>query len=379
MQTRLGAVSSGLMPSSAIDQVRRGLVHLCRWWMREFRASMPKRLLALFDASQSASLIIQPHETEVTVTLLDRAGREVFGKAALWLDYSAEQVRMWMADATAEEPSHEVVLRLPPGDTIEGKLTVPIAAEDQIDAIVREQIERKTPFDLDQVLFGHTATAIDAKRIEVRYVLVPTPRLQRHLDRLGLSLDAVSAITSAAEDDRAAPRIRIAPLQRGTLDQPRRFLLALTCASIACLIFGFASVLWQQQTVLRDVDRRSEAVAGSAKKVVGRLNDIRDVNHQVADLIAIRGAPRVLEIWEELARRLPSTTYLTAVEVRGQQMNLSGVSATAAGLIPLLERSAMFSQVELSGPAIADRASGREQFTMRARLRTPRILSGDEP
>lgn len=374
----LGVIEAGTDPSSVLNQLRKVLVSIGHWWLREFRASVPRRLLAVLDVNRTAVLVVQPLDDQVTATLMDRSGRAVFAKASPWPGYLPEHLGQWIAEASSCEPSLELMLRLPDADAIQGKLTLPSEAEAKIEEIVREQIVRKTPFDLNSVHLGYATVAIDAKRLEVRYLLVPKQRLDRHLGQLGLSPGAVASIVCSEHDIWHAPRIRMSTAPRRILNPSNQLIAALLTALLGSLAYELAATLWQQQTILQDIERRSEAIAGPAKSIVGRLNDIRDVNEQVADLVAVRGSPRLVDIWEELANLLPSSTYLTTVDVRGQQLQLSGVSVAAGDLIPILERSPMFSGVELSGPTTTDRARGREQFSLKARLRKHRLLSDDE-
>jgi hypothetical protein len=375
MAVSIDAPRSRAGPPSVQDQVRKAFAKLGRWWLREFRAAVPSPLLAAFDTDRMSMLVIAPSDVEVTATLQDRTGRLAFQHTVSWSDYTPNCLRDWTAAAAAHEPSHELVLRLPNADAIQGKLTLPVEAEPRIEAIVREQILRKTPFDLDRVLIGYTAFAVDGHRVEARYLLVPKQRLEPRLDRLGLTQDRLAAIIGSGDDVWLAPRIRLRPDPQRTLRLSTRMTSLLAAACVGCVGLGLGYTLWRQQVLLQDVERRTEAIAGPARSIVGRLNDIRDVNGQIADLIAARSTPKIVHIWEELALLLPSTTYLTAVDVRGQDLQMSGISATSAELIRILERSSMFSTVELAGPVTVDRASGREQFSLRAKLRKPRLLS----
>jgi Tfp pilus assembly protein PilN len=80
----------------------------------------------------------------------------------------------------------------------------------------------------------------------------------------------------------------------------------------------------------------------------------------------------VARIWEELARLVPTTTFLTEVEVGSRFVQLSGLSASAPELIKILEGSVLLQDVSFAGPIVLDAAAGKERFTLRASLRQVR-------
>jgi general secretion pathway protein L len=372
----IGMTRTGTDPPVTLsDQIRSGVIWIGRWWLREFHTCMPKSLFAWFGTERSAHLVIQPADAGVTATLLDRSGRAVFVEPSSWADYSPEVLRKWRETAAAHDPTHELILGLSSADAIQNSLTLPLQAEAKIEDILREQIARRTPLDPDQVLSGYIATPIEGKKIRAQYLLVPKLRLERVLARLGLFHGAVAAIAGPNDDVDPAPRIRLLPGKKRALRLSKPLASALLAASVALLVLAIGGTLWRQQILLSDVEQRTDLIAAPAHDVTNRLKEIHDVNSRVAELIEIRSTPKIVHIWDELAQLVPQTTYLTAVEIRGQELQLNGLSAAAIDLIPVLERSAMFSTVELSGPATMDRTTGKEQFSLRAKMRKPRIFS----
>jgi general secretion pathway protein L len=357
------------------DRIRNAVVPIGRWWLREMRTCLPKALLRWFETGRFSLLIIQPSDANVTATFRDRHGRVVFVESFSGSEYSPDVLRRWRERAVSHDPSHELILRLSTADAIRNSLTLPIQAEAKIEEILREQIARRTPLSPDRVLSGYVATPIDGKRVRVDYILVPKQRLEHVRSRLGLLDNAVAAIAGPDDDLHPTLRIRLLPSKEREIRLSKRLASALAIVSIGSVVLGVGAMVWRQELLLRDVERRTDMIAGPAQIVTDRLKEIHEVNSRVTEFIAVRSTPRIVDIWEELAQLVPQTTYLTAVEIRGQELQLNGVSAAATDLIPVLERSPMFSAVELSGPATMDRATGKEQFSLRAKMRKPRLFS----
>jgi general secretion pathway protein L len=107
---------------------------------------------------------------------------------------------------------------------------------------------------------------------------------------------------------------------------------------------------------------------------VGFLLELaQDIEH----LNALRKAPGVVPIWEELARLLPQDTYLTEIDIKSRDLTIRGYSAVASDLPQLIEGSPLFADAALMGPVVFDQSKGKHSFTVRAALRTPRFAGGE--
>jgi general secretion pathway protein L len=78
--------------------------------------------------------------------------------------------------------------------------------------------------------------------------------------------------------------------------------------------------------------------------------------------------PPLVEVLEDLSVRLPDDTYLQRFEVRHGEARLFGISATASNLIRQLEVSPLLADVRFESSVTRDVASGRERFSIVARL-----------
>jgi general secretion pathway protein L len=75
-----------------------------------------------------------------------------------------------------------------------------------------------------------------------------------------------------------------------------------------------------------------------------------------------------LEILKELTELLPPDTYLSNYTYRDGNIQMIGLAGSASDLVPKLERSPLLKDVGLTGTIIKDQQTGKERFTINAKL-----------
>ena len=75
-----------------------------------------------------------------------------------------------------------------------------------------------------------------------------------------------------------------------------------------------------------------------------------------------------LQILALVTRTIPDHTWIYSLRLNAKQLEISGMSRSAADLIQLLDKSGIFSKTQFSSPIVND-ASGNENFTIQAELK----------
>ena len=120
----------------AVDRWRRSLLRRLMWaWMRELHGMLPAR---------------------VQQTLASR---------------SKHQIAVWPALENLD-PRRPVHLRLPPDHVIVEQLKLPIAATRNLSKVLSFEIDRYTPFSLDQVQYGARITGQHGEQAAVLLVAI---------------------------------------------------------------------------------------------------------------------------------------------------------------------------------------------------------------
>jgi general secretion pathway protein L len=143
----------------------------------------------------------------------------------------------------------------------------------------------------------------------------------------------------------------------------------LQAAGIAICLIGLAVTIahahWQYYRASADLDATIASAEGEAA-MVRRLIAAR--NLKLSQIAAIRSekqaAVPLVSILEEMSRVIPDSTWLTDIEINGNEVVFSGYSESAAALIPLLEESKLFQSPTFRTPVVRVANQSGDRFTI---------------
>jgi general secretion pathway protein L len=217
-----------------------------------------------------------------------------------------------------------------------------------------------TPFKADQVWILPVSGAVQAASCAI----VKRPILDAAIMAFRSNGIRVSGIEFETPNGvfNLAPGARHLLLQNGDVWTVRLFKASVV--AIALALFATAAHVWMRNEVaLAVVSKRVEALTAEAK-IVRKLLDQRIKS--LAELTALRNkiedAEPVAGIWEELARVLPDSAYLTDLSVEGSEVSISGYALQAAALLVALEQSPLFSKANFTGPVVKTPGLEGEHF-----------------
>lgn len=262
----------------------------------------------------------------------------------------------------------QIVLRLRPDEVVQTRLSVPAAAGDVLEAVVRNQIERLAPWPADKAFFAYeTSPASDgSSALDVRLAVTARSLVEglvADLDALGFT----PGVVDYGADASAEPRLNL--LAAGSGERRRSGRLLLSAVGLLCLAGllagGIGTVgLVQQAGELRVLTAQlQELQAKSAAALPGQASARR-----LAWLAGERGTqPSMAVALEALSRALPDDAWLTRLEVEQGTVRLAGNAANASALIGRIEASGHFTEVQFSAPTTLADGEG-ESFTISARI-----------
>jgi Tfp pilus assembly protein PilN len=154
-----------------------------------------------------------------------------------------------------------------------------------------------------------------------------------HGAALGLDDGAQLTLVSPAMERRLSAAVR------------RRTLLHVVALVVALLAFGW-SLDHRRAATLRALDTRIAAVRAEAAPVLELRSQAASIAEEVA-LVSKEASTRTdpLDVLLALTRILPQDAYVTQLSVMGDEWELNGRAHDAAKLVPLLERSDLFTDV----------------------------------
>jgi general secretion pathway protein L len=262
----------------------------------------------------------------------------------------------------------QIVLRLGPDEVVQTHLSVPAAAGEVLEAVVRNQIERLAPWPADKAFFAYeTTAAVDGSaNLDVRLAVAARSLVEGLVADLA-ALGFTPGVVDCGADAATEPRLNLLAAGRGEGRRSGRLLLsALGLLCLAALVVGAIGMvgLAQQSRDLGTLTAQlQELQVKSAAALPGQASARR-----LAWLAGERGKqPAMAVVLEALSRALPDDAWLTRLEVEQGTVRLAGNAANASALIGRIEASGHFADVQFSAPTTLAEGEG-ESFTITARI-----------
>ena len=350
-----------------------------RWWLDELRHLIPRRVRQVLSADPITVEILQDDNgTDVqqvrvrglsNVEHLRLKGPRDSRSALAWV---AKQRRRW-------GPLMRVDVALPASCCLIRRRKVPLAAVERIGDILALEIERATPFRLEDVRHAWRVIGLaplDDASLQVVHVIAK----RRLIDPLmaearGMDVPISAVDLVGAEGDRMGFNL----LSRGEAapSLARRLSWVIATAAALLVLVSAATVvvaLQRQDQALGQLEVETDAARKEAQAVRKRVQDADTVSNRIGALRLRRAEGiRVIALWEEVTRLLPDTAWLTNLRVENDVLWIDGYARSAAELVGIVARSPMFSGVALSAPVVREEARASERFQIRMKIESTGI------
>lgn len=286
--------------------------------------------------------------------------------------------------ARAAQRSH-VVLKLSAEEVIFRRIIVPAQASGMLAGIVRNQIERLSPWRADDAAYGFDArTNADATSLDVDVLITPRTALDetcRRLDGIGLRVDRVVAAGRAPEAAAAPLTLwsRFADASDKSLARAR-LAIAVIIATTVCLTGAIS--LWAFLAVT-SADGEAEDLAARIARLQHNVSGPSPRSSTATAPPAERAwalketSPVAVVVVEALSRSLPDTSYLTDLNLEGSALRIVGLADDAPSLIAPLENSGHLTDVRFFAPTTRAADGKRFVFHIEARVEPHQKIEGD--
>jgi general secretion pathway protein L len=336
------------------------------WWFGQLAELLPRELRkSVLDAGDA--LVITPigslsQGIEAVTADLRKNGKEsTLGHFAVGAVGLAELPRA---------AGRATVLRLSEADVLAKNLSLPLAAERELDQVLAFEMDRETPFKPEELYWNYRITASDrqAGRLSVRLLVVP----KASLDLLLTDLAAVGIQPRRVEIADGPDRGFYVPLNGdGSHSHPTSNRL-LWPAAVSCAVLAIAAVVTpfvRQEITIASLEREINVSRAAAAEAEGLRQEIDRLSGSAGFIESERDkAGRPLIVLAAATRILPDDTYLTEMELRQRKLTLSGRSAGAARLIGALAADGEFRNPGFSAPVTRLEALRAELFTINAEV-----------
>ena len=337
-----------------------------RWWTEQLSYFVPSTIKKLFAQQSRRYLTFSSPETVQTWHLSET--REIVPDGEIQLDKIALE-----SDnaANGSETQHDTptILLLTPGQYLLRILKLPAAAEENLHQVIAFELDKQTPFEAGQVYFSERIInrQPQGKKINVQVVLVRKDFLDDKISLLRAANIQPNAVDVAQlEGDQPIPLgFDLLPSQWQVQKNRRQQILngILAIQVIALLIAALALPILHQKKIIAALEQKISQVRSQARQA----NDLKQQVEQLKEESRFaatkkQSKPALIQVLEDLSRRIPKDTWLTGFQYQKGQLRIDGRSPAASKLIELLEDSPYLKNLHFISPITQDRNTGLERF-----------------
>lgn len=365
----MNAAVASMANSRRLQMAGRGMHGFIAWWGANLAAWLPARWRNALRAGED-SLVLQVSGDDLQ--LRRHRDGDMQDVAVMPIPHSrGEGVDPLALALTGNASELSRCLLLPASAGLRRALVLPAAAGERLYEVLGFEIDRQTPFARAEVLYAGRVLGIrDDGQLQVELVVVPQARFDQSLGRLGPVAAWLSAVDLADADGRPLGVNLLPPAQRFRRTDPWRvWNLVLGLVGMLALVLGLAQVLANRQAAASELSAGVAERSAQARSVSQQRQRLVDAVEGGAYLQQQRNArPSVIEVIDELSRRMPDGTYFEKVAIEGGQLTLIGLSNQAAALVGKLEGARQWRAPALSGALQPDPRTRADRFTLVAQL-----------
>jgi len=267
-----------------------------------------------------------------------------------------------------------VLLELADDALVKRRISVPVQAREFLHGIVRNRVDRLSPWQADQAVYGFDAVANpdDAAALDVHVFICSRSTVEsahEALEPTGLSADRI-VVRAADEISPVVLWSRLADAPRREADRGRR--------QIGASIMGFvlASVgltLWASFSAA-SLRAESEELAARSSSLQRQLQGARtpqalaSARPEQRAWVFKESAPSAVVVIDDLSRALPDDAYVTELRIDNTTLRMTGLAANAPALIAPLEHSGHFADVRFAAPTTRGSDGALFRFQIEARV-----------
>jgi general secretion pathway protein L len=248
-----------------------------------------------------------------------------------------------------------VTLELPPGEIVQQRISVPARARDFLGGVVRNQIERLSPWPAREVVYGFDAAASlqDPETLDTRVLITPRANIEAAKNELAALGIAPDRIVAREAGNAAAPPVALwSRYEDGSGRGLERVCRRIAAAIVIVVVLSGGISAWalasasairseSEATAARSAALQKEllgarASAGAALDPAERAWNLKDT------------APSGVMVLETLSQALPDNAYLTELTLQKSTMRIVGLTSDAPALIAPLEGA--FAEVHFFAP-----------------------------
>ena len=339
------------------------------WWLEELAGLIPQALRPL-SARKKSCLILALHNDEIVLfeQKARRDKREIDRFDAQNRDHGPNETdRQQRAAASLTKRRYRkwpLVVRLAGHLGLRKQVDLPPAAKQDLAQLLHFELDRLTPFKVDDVHFAWRVDEIDNKAGRMRVVLEMAPRaaIDRAIaiaEQCGRKVDRVELEGGNGTDEPLdlLPRNEQNKLSGSWLNR------ALCLTTFILLVIAIVLPIKKQKGIIRGLESDIASMRVEAEESLALRQRLEAVSNEVGFLAKVDGNRTVMtELLAELTRLLPDQSHLRQLRMTKTSIKLIGLADEPADLVAILDQSPLLSAPTFSAPVTREPQSSKAKF-----------------
>ncbi len=351
-----------MMSSHIGDAVRQACeiaANAWAWWTRELASLVPSKVSSYFAGT--SRFVLRPTPGGVIFAGPDGSSNLVPTDGSAPAITSDLRERLQRADAA--------ILLLPATRVLRRAVDLPLAAASDLASAIPFQIERQTPFRLENASYTFRVLSRNKIKKTIRVELAVTAKTTIEPIRAWLATQDVRLSAIRVDGDEGQPAFSFdhrhnvqRSLWKSALStEPWKPILA-AAVLIACIGPWLIDLKTHESAVAaNEAVTHAEAKAKAAARLRNELHDAVLAETFLHDRY---GAPRAIELLDATTRALPNDSWVFSWELNAASLRISGFSANVPIMIEHLQAVPFFKKVEFASPVMHDPASHHDRFEL---------------
>lgn len=282
-------------------------------------------------------------------------------------DIQRASVLKWMGE---RQHNTNTVLVVPENMILKKSLSFPPAARANLREALGFELNRKTPFNADQVYYDYRITDNDkqAEKLYIEIYVAPKNNIDPLLTLLNgwnISVDVIRPVVEHP-DESTINMLQQKKRTYNNVDSVSAFLAV--CAFALFFAFLYVPILKQAEQI-----ETLENQVQINRKTAIQLKKLKDEKHTIIEQTnflenKFKNSLTSIELLHEVTRIIPDGTWLTRLVMKNNELQIQGESGNASSLIQNMESSEIFSQSQFRSPVTRNNTSGKDKFHLSAKL-----------
>jgi len=346
-----------------------------------FRSSFPESTLNwLFDAG-ARNVVIRLDEQSLVINLWQEnpKTRELYNLGHLIPDDITPTIFLKKLESLGfDRATTKTILEMGINNFFIRDFTIPKSANKHIDQILLSEIERKTPFKLQDVFTAYIIdkTHPDPTKNKIHQWIIRKDILQNYFNKTGFSIHDVDAIRPLLANEKRERLPEIILEKKHSYSKKFDLFIKIILSSTSIILLISLLILFLKQERLSA--ELTEKISSLSVKAA-RVREMADhASTEGRLLLAVRESRKakysLVDVLAEVSKILPDGSFITEIRLSeiapGQQVvDIFGFSDTALKLPALFDKSSIFTDSALTAPIMKDPNEKIDSFSLQVKIK----------